>query len=145
MESGRTLQERSRLRASEELCGPRRGNLRTADQLGSRDGLFHCDADYVLLTMLKIKAEVLLSFLVTLGIKLFRLSVSVVLVWTRVFIAAFVCDTNVVSVLRLPLARVINDGDAGTSHQPAAAFVFLVGAVMSFSREAELPQPVRAS
>lgn len=66
-------------------------------------------------------------------------------VWTRVFIAAFVCDTNVVSVLRLPLARVINDGDAGTTHQPAAAFVFLVGAVTSFSREATLPQPVRAS
>lgn len=57
MESGRTLQEQS-LRASEELGGPRRGNLRTADQLGSGDGLFHCDADDVLLTMLKIKAEV---------------------------------------------------------------------------------------
>lgn len=60
MESGRTLQ--SRLRSSEEVGGPRRGNLCTADQqqLGSRarDGLFHCNADYVLLTMLKINAEV---------------------------------------------------------------------------------------
>lgn len=63
-------------------------------------------------------------------------------VWTPVFIAAFVCDTNVVSVLRLLLARVINDGDAGASHQPA--FVFLVGAVTSFSCEAKLPQPVIA-
>lgn len=62
MESGRTLQEQSRLRSSEEVGGPRRGNLCTADQqqLGSRarDGLFHCNADYVLLTMLKINAEV---------------------------------------------------------------------------------------
>lgn len=41
MESGRTLQEQSRPRASEEVGGPRRGNLCTADQqqLGSGLGL----------------------------------------------------------------------------------------------------------
>lgn len=41
MESGRTLQEQSRLRASEELGGPRRGNLCAADQqqLGWQTGL----------------------------------------------------------------------------------------------------------
>lgn len=66
MESGRTLQEQSRLRASEELGGPWRGNLCTADlQLGWQTGLglvmvyfTVTQIIYVLLTMLQINAEV---------------------------------------------------------------------------------------
>lgn len=39
MESGRTQQEQSRLRSSEEVGGPRRGNLCTADQQQLGSGL----------------------------------------------------------------------------------------------------------